>query len=188
MPTATLTDLQTLILTTAAMREDWSVFPLSDAADAKRQTRSLQSLLTRKLVEWVPTTSEEQTWKIEDDVPVGLALTLAGREAVEARPITDAAADQLQPPCNADAVTVQVSKAAAPPAARTATKPGTKQALVLDLLARPEGATLEQLVTATGWLPHTTRAALTGLRKKGHGIVSTKLDDVRTYRTAEVAS
>ena len=38
------------------------------------------------------------------------------------------------------------------------------------------------MVTATGWLPHTTRAALTGLRKKGYVIDSDKLDGVRTYR------
>ena len=35
---------------------------------------------------------------------------------------------------------------------------------------------------ATGWLPHTTRAALTGLKKKGHAVTSTKTDGARTYR------
>ncbi|MEO5586916.1 MAG: recombinase family protein, partial [Novosphingobium sp.] len=39
---------------------------------------------------------------------------------------------------------------------------------VLALLRREEGATLAELMETTGWLPHTTRAALTGLRKKGH--------------------
>jgi DNA-binding MarR family transcriptional regulator len=42
------------------------------------------------------------------------------------------------------------------------------------LLQREEGATLGELIDATGWLPHTTRAALTGLRKKGHAIEKTK--------------
>ena len=36
------------------------------------------------------------------------------------------------------------------------------------MLSRPEGATLEAIVKATGWLPHTTYAALTGLRKRGY--------------------
>jgi hypothetical protein len=53
---------------------------------------------------------------------------------------------------------------------------------VLDLLRRPEGATLDDLVAATSWLPHTTRAALTGLKKKGHVISSEKRDGVRRYR------
>jgi hypothetical protein len=47
---------------------------------------------------------------------------------------------------------------------------GSKQAMVLELLARPDGASLHEVVTATGWLSHTARAVLSGLRKRGHGI------------------
>lgn len=61
-------------------------------------------------------------------------------------------------------------------------KPKTKTTLLLELLTRPEGATLDQMVEASGWLPHTTRAALTGLKKKGHEVTSAKADGVRTYR------
>jgi hypothetical protein len=43
--------------------------------------------------------------------------------------------------------------------------------VVLGLLQRSEGATIEQLIGATGWLPHTTRAALTGLRKRGYSVI-----------------
>ncbi|WP_230206702.1 DUF3489 domain-containing protein [Novosphingobium sp. Gsoil 351] len=57
----------------------------------------------------------------------------------------------------------------------------TKQALVLAMLRSEHGATLAQLVEATGWQPHTIRAALTGLRKKGHTIVKDKLDRVTRY-------
>ena len=53
-------------------------------------------------------------------------------------------------------------------------KPSSKSSLVLQMLQRPEGATIAQIVTATGWLPHTSRAALTGLKKKGHKITSEK--------------
>ena len=61
-------------------------------------------------------------------------------------------------------------------------KPQTKQALLIELLEREEGATLTQLVEATSWLPHTTRAALTGLRKKGHVITASKADGLSVYR------
>src|SRR3954453_16204907 len=44
----------------------------------------------------------------------------------------------------------------------------TKQAAVVGLLQREQGATLVALVDATGWAPHTTRAALTRLRQAGH--------------------
>lgn len=66
---------------------------------------------------------------------------------------------------------------------RTATPlPASKQALVKNLLTRGEGASLDELIAATGWLPHTTRAALTGLRKKGFAIDKTKVDGVTRYR------
>jgi hypothetical protein len=77
-----------------------------------------------------------------------------------------------------------VNHASALPSASDA-KPPTKTAAILGLLTRSEGATLDQLVEATGWLPHTTRAALTGLKKKGFEVTSTKVEEVRTYRVAE---
>lgn len=68
-------------------------------------------------------------------------------------------------------------------ASATGPKP-SKTSQVLELLRRPEGATLAQLVEATGWLPHTTRAALTGLRKKGHAIVKGKIDGATRFTIA----
>ncbi len=49
------------------------------------------------------------------------------------------------------------------------TKP-TKIETILKLLRRPNGASIAQLQKATGWKPHSVRAALTGLRKKGHDV------------------
>lgn len=69
---------------------------------------------------------------------------------------------------------------AAPPAA-------TKISMVLDLLRRVEGASLDEMVQATRWLPHTTRAALTGLKKKGHVINKVKVNDVTRYAIATAA-
>lgn len=82
-----------------------------------------------------------------------------------------------------------ISLPAAPPAPPAKpTKPASKASLVLEMLRRPEGATLEQIVAATGWLPHTTRAVLTGLKKKGHAVISEKADGVRTYQVVQSAS
>lgn len=64
----------------------------------------------------------------------------------------------------------------------------SKASMILELLGRDGGATLEQMVAATGWQPHTTRAALTGFRKKGHAITSEKADGVRVYRLAQAAA
>jgi DNA-binding transcriptional regulator PaaX len=40
--------------------------------------------------------------------------------------------------------------------------------MLLTLLKTGTGASLEDMTDATGWQPHTVRAAMTGLRKKGH--------------------
>lgn len=50
----------------------------------------------------------------------------------------------------------------------------TKQDTVLKLLNRPQGATIARLQKATGWQPHSVRAALTGLRKKRHDVTRDK--------------
>lgn len=59
--------------------------------------------------------------------------------------------------------------------------PAKKIDRVIALMKRTEGATLAELVEATDWLPHTTRAALTGLRKKGHAVDRRKRADVTCY-------
>ena len=66
---------------------------------------------------------------------------------------------------------------ASTPTPKVEPKPSSKSSLVLQMLQRSEGATIAQLVAATGWLPHTTRAALTGLKKKGHEITSEKAEN-----------
>jgi hypothetical protein len=68
------------------------------------------------------------------------------------------------------------------PAAAVLPKAPSKQQQLAALVVRDEGATLDQMIAATGWLPHTTRAALTGLKKKGYAISSDKVNGVRTYR------
>jgi len=63
----------------------------------------------------------------------------------------------------------------------------TKKAIIIDLLMRPEGATLADMTAATGWLTHTVRGQLSGaLRKKlGYQIVSDKPQDgQRIYKIA----
>ena len=67
-------------------------------------------------------------------------------------------------------------------AAASAPRATSKIASVIALLERTEGATLAEMVEATGWLPHTTRAALTGLKKKGQTISKDKRGDVTCYR------
>ena len=57
----------------------------------------------------------------------------------------------------------------------------TKKDSLLALLRREDGATLADMTAATDWLPHTARAMLSGLRKKGHAISKLKVDGVTRY-------
>ncbi|HEX8414035.1 MAG TPA: DUF3489 domain-containing protein [Sphingomicrobium sp.] len=59
---------------------------------------------------------------------------------------------------------------------------GSKTAKVVTLLEQEAGATLYELMAVTGWLPHTTRAALTGIRKRGWSVERFKRDDATCYR------
>ena len=68
------------------------------------------------------------------------------------------------------------------PEVNTVPVPASKQALIKDLLAHEQGASLDEMIVVTGWLPHTTRAALTGLRKKGFALDKSKVVGVTRYR------
>ena len=70
--------------------------------------------------------------------------------------------------------------AAAPP-------PTTKIAMVVGLLSRPEGASLDMLVRSTGWQTHSVRGAMAGAIKKKLGltVTSEKIDGVRIYRIGQ---
>lgn len=66
-------------------------------------------------------------------------------------------------------------------------KPQTKARLVEGLLLKEAGASLADLSRATGWLPHTCRAFLTGLRKKGRHLERAKRQNgVTIYKLASV--
>ena len=77
-----------------------------------------------------------------------------------------------------------------PPAGKadSPTRNGTKQALLVGMLRRPHGATIEQMTAKTGWQPHSVRGAISGTLKKklGLAVTSMKVDGRgRVYRIAE---
>jgi len=64
----------------------------------------------------------------------------------------------------------------------TAEKPiGGKLGIIAKAVAVPKGATIDQLVKKTGWQPHTVRAALSRLRKRGMEILLADVDGRKAY-------
>jgi hypothetical protein len=69
------------------------------------------------------------------------------------------------------------------------TKAPSKLDQLVTLLNQPGGVDLATMMTATGWQAHSVRGALAGsLRKKGHQIISEKVDGLRTWRIEEQAA
>jgi hypothetical protein len=190
-----LTDTQLLILSKAAQREDHAIeLPpnLKGGAANKVVTR----LINGGLAEEVAAKPEMPVWRRDDDgQSLALIITHAAFEALGIEPDTDAGLSR-SPQSAAEDDRKRRGKGARPrvdsnsesttetsPETHSAPRAGTKQALIITLLEGEQGATLDELVTATGWLPHTTRAALTGLRKKGYTIAKEKGESGKTvYR------
>lgn len=166
-----LNDLQMILLSHAAKTDTGNVFPLpATVTDRGRAEKELKPLLRRGLVTETETTLPAASWRTDESVHFGLIISGTGKAAIN---LGDDVADGA-------------NTAEAEPAASLTRKPhgNSKIANVLTLLQRTQGATLAELVEATGWLPHTTRAALTGLKKKGHIIEKTKRDDTTCYHIA----
>jgi predicted ArsR family transcriptional regulator len=69
---------------------------------------------------------------------------------------------------------------------KTATPSPTpsKRDQLIALLKREGGTTLDEMTALTGWLPHTVRASITGLKKSGLIVTREKLDNISRYRIA----
>jgi hypothetical protein len=173
---------QLVILITAAQRPDLSVLPLPEALRIKGAAvlKVLTSLRNKGLIETIEGETGAQRIVLTRE-----GVAAVGSEAAPAEigkgecgssdeiPLTDAAAargnTELGPPDG------DVNRGRRPPL-----RPGTKQALIVELLKRPEGATIQQIAEATGWRHHTVRGAISGTLKKKLGL------SVKTTRMREV--
>jgi hypothetical protein len=171
-----LTDTQLIVLSAAAARDDGiAIIPAKMSKAAASKVGS--SLVARKLMREVRSKSGMPIWREdENDRPISLVITRVGRKAIGADRV---AATDASRPNNTRVETPDVAAAKKRTVDRsprggadsdTVPRAGTKQALVIEMLSARKGVTLDALVEATGWLPHTTRAALTGLRKRGFSI------------------
>ena len=187
-----LTDTQIVMLSTAAQRDDRClVAPQNLKGDAVQKVSA--KLIDAGLAKEIKAKPGAPVWRQDEpDHPFALKLTAAGVRAIAVN--NRSASDDMRDDngehgrvaaANSEVIRQATAEVPTTGAARpSAPRDGTKLAQVLELLQRDCGATLEQLIAATDWLPHTTRAALTGLRKRGYAVAIDRSDEERgsTYR------
>lgn len=152
-----LSDLQSMLLSTASRRENGQILPWPEGVDPRGGAKAVAALLRRGFV--------EQRIVAGSDGEAHIHITPAGLRAIG---IEADAPDKGEGVSEAEPATSPVRP--------------TKAGMLLALMARPEGAVMADLIEATGWLPHTARAALTGLRRKGHVIGRSVRDGQSCYR------
>lgn len=193
-----LVDAQLVLLSNAAQREDRMVVP-PDHLKGPAATKVLKPLLRSRFVEEVSAKNGYPIYRRDrDDGPIALRVTDKGlsvigvelREPTTSPETAKEAASKKGPrkpgtqkqkpkarPKSAPAVRERGSPATAGgqgPKDRSRPKavaqPGAKQALLIEMLQAKRGANIDTIVKATGWLPHTGRAMISGLRKAGYWI------------------
>ena len=194
-----LNDTQLVILAAAAKREDGSVLPAPKRLKLDQESIApvLKGLLKRKLIAESPATGEAIAWRqSQDGARVTLMITESGLQAIGIEPKDPSEGEKAAKGGDADENNPRRTKtkkegksnkkeAAAP---ESKIRSNTKQATVIDMLQKAKGATLEELMEATGWQAHSVRGVMSGALKKKLKlkIKSEKVEGRgRVYRIAE---
>ena len=179
-PCPKLTDTQVVMLSAAAQRDDRCLVAPQNSKGAAAH-KVVAKLVAAGLVRPIKAKAGMAVWRRDEVIGqvCALKLTAAGAKAI--------AVDKSSAPSEA-------RKEERPPrgsrrscrhrACPSTPRDGSKLALTVGLLQRDHGATVAEIVAATGWLPHTTRAALARLRKRGYAVTIDRSDKERgsTYR------
>ncbi len=198
--TPKLSDTQLVILSAAPQHDDHSLLPFPQSLTVKGAAfnKVIATLLKRKLAEERPIVDGAPEWRRDaDSRPQGLFITTKGLLALG---IEETGHDR---PAQAAAALPRKRKAAAAPARRKPQKassgaskrrPATtqsKQDLVIQMLRRQSGVTIDDIIAKTGWQPHSVRGFFSGLVRKKLDlplVSDVGKDGVRRYHIASVAS
>jgi hypothetical protein len=151
-----LTDTQTIILSAGAQRPDNIALPLPKGLHGAAAKMAVTRMIERDWLQEVDANLRrgEPLWReTGDGHGTTLVVTDAGLRAIGIEPLADPqpTAAETPKPVNIRA--------------------GTKQAQIIALLQRPEGAAITEIVAETGWMAHSVRGLISGALKKKLGLV-----------------
>lgn len=196
-----LSDAQLVILSTAAQRTDGSLLPLPSSLDAKSAAlgKAVKTLCKRKLVEERRAINGAPEWRRDNSGrPCGLFVTNAGLLALgikateKTEPAQEAASVPRQRKTGASKPHRKEKQTSAPAGSKQrAARSQSKQNVVIQMLRRRSGVTIEEIIAETGWQPHSVRGFFSGLVKKKlklHLVSDVGKDGVRRYHIAPLKS
>ena len=164
-----LTDTQTIVLSRAATHPGNLAMPLPEGLHGAAAKMAVTAMITRGWLEEVEANLRrgEPMWReTGDGHGTTLIATEAGLQAIGVEPVVASAVASARKAKPELAPTPDPANTPEPVAIRA----GTKQAQIIAMLQRPEGATIAEIVEATGWLAHTVRGAISGALKKKLGL------------------
>jgi hypothetical protein len=187
-----LTDTQRIILSAASQRTDHLALPLPKSLKGGAVIKVIKPLIEKGLLEEVDANRKlgDPVWReTGDGHGVTLIITDAGLEAIAVESDTaPQAATRGEETDEAPTAPAEASSQPAPTAAPRERKirEGTKQALVIEMLRRPEGATIAEIVEATAWVGHSVRGFLAGALKKKLGLTIDSEKDATRGRVYKI--
>lgn len=176
-----LTETQTIILSAGAQRRDNIALPLPKGLAGAAAKMAVTKMIERGWLQEVEANLRqgEPLWReTGDGHGTTLVVSEAGMLSIGIQPVV---------------VKTNVASRGGAEAQLEMKHPtlraGTKQALLISMLQRPEGTTLKEITAATGWQVHSARGAISGALGKKLGLVVTSMKEARgrVYRIDQPA-